>query len=63
MIRKLPEPDIDIDEAATCDACEGSRRLVCGRCDGSGESIGGGFVCSTCKGSGRVVCAECEGGV
>lgn len=46
---------------ATCKTCNGTRKVACIHCYGSGKGYGKDGKCNYCKGSKTQTCYECDG--
>lgn len=44
-----------------CSECNGSRKVPCFHCYGSGKGYGADGKCNYCKGKGEDICSECNG--
>ena len=57
----IRRPVMIIEKGVLCYVCNGSGRVKCSRCGGSGETVFPYDICYVCNGSGKVKCKTCKG--
>lgn len=61
VVDTIRRPVTIIEKGEICYNCNGSGRVKCSKCGGSGETVFPWGICYVCNGSGKTKCKTCKG--